>query len=68
MCLNDLDNEGKPYKLSIYGEDDSELHRRIDLNYFPCVPIQLTAYNKSRQDTECIVDLKSESAMKRKLK
>jgi hypothetical protein len=45
MCLNDLDDKGKPYSLEIYGTDDTSLHRRIDLNYFPCDPVQKTVYN-----------------------
>jgi hypothetical protein len=43
VCLNKVDTEGKKYELDIFGDNNTYAHRRIDLNYFPCKPIQLTA-------------------------
>lgn len=34
-------------------------HRRLDINFKPCIPIQLTEENKHLRDSECIVDLKN---------
>ena len=66
MCLNKVDTEGKKYALDIFGDNDVYAHRRIDLNYFPCQPIQLTAQNRYLQKTKCIIDLKSRRAIKAK--
>ena len=37
MCLDWKDLDGKPIEL--YGSDDVNIHRRIDLNFLPCEPV-----------------------------
>jgi hypothetical protein len=61
-----MDWNGKP--LELYGETDVVAHRRIDINYLPCEPKQITEANKHLQKTECLVDLKDKKALKRRLK
>ena len=63
--MNKLDNKGKAIEKSIYGNPGAE-YRSIDLNIIPCIPKQLTEENKHLVDTECIADLTSPSALKKK--
>jgi len=53
--------------LDFYGSEDFQKHRRFDLVYMPCEPIQLTESNKHLVEKECIVDLKDEKAKQKKL-
>jgi len=66
LCLDEMDWDGKP--LELYGEADVAAHRRIDINYLPCEPKQITMANKHLAKTECLVNLKDKKAMRRKLK
>ena len=39
FCLDELDLVGKPYDLNIFSPNDTDLHRRLDLTFLPCIPI-----------------------------
>ena len=66
LCLADRDVKGRPFK--VYGNSDVKAHRRIDLRYLPCEPVQLTEENKHLKDKECLVDLRSKEKLQQKLK
>lgn len=65
--MDNLDTDGLEINFNLFGRDEISTHRRMDIIYKPCQPKQLTPYNKHLKDTECIVDLKSPKALKRKL-
>lgn len=66
MCINDLDDQGNKLNKKIYGYTGVDL-RTIEINFIPCVPKQLTLYNKHLVDKECIADLKDPKAVAAKL-
>jgi len=68
MCLNDLDDDGKKIDMKLFGPDEGRGHRRVDLNYLPCKPKQLTKDNEKDYDTKCLADLKSKESTDKKLK
>ena len=51
-CLNDLDENGDPLDLYIRGDNEAVPHRRIDINFRPCIPqnddVSLDCYHTSR--------------------
>jgi hypothetical protein len=55
MCINDLDSYGKKFSKNLYGRQGSK-NRAMDLIAIPCIPKQLTLYNKHLIDKECIAD------------
>jgi len=63
-CITGKAKNGKDVDLKIYGPDETTAHKRIEFLFRPCIPKQLTAANKG--DT-CVVDLKSQTAMDKKL-
>ena len=63
--MDKLDLKGKVIEKSIYGSHGAD-YRSIELLIIPCIPKQLTKENKHLVDTECIADLKSPSALKKK--
>ena len=65
MCINDLDNKGKPFNKNVYGDGGS--YRTLEFNFIPCVPKQLTIYNRHLVNKECIADLKDPKSLKAKL-
>jgi hypothetical protein len=57
MCLNEFNNDGEKvdYKLYSDGIGTKYFH---DVEFIPCVPKQLTPYNKHLVNKECIADYK----------
>ena len=66
MCLNDLDANGKKLNKNIFGTSGAE-RREIGITFIPCVPKQLTLYNKHLIGKECIADLKDPKSLQAKL-
>jgi len=66
--MNEVDTTGKPVDWNLFGRDETNAHRRLDIIFKPCTPIQQTPQNKNKADKECIVDLKDPAAVKRKFK
>jgi len=66
-CLNAKDTKGIVYKIELFGNDDFNTHRRLDIIFQPCTPIQLTRDNAKLASTKCIVNMKSKTALKKKL-
>ena len=66
--MDKLDAEGKNYEMKIYGSKTSLNYKRIDLLFAPCMPVQLTYKNKNSAKRECIVNLRSKSAISKKLR
>jgi hypothetical protein len=65
FCLDSTDWNGKP--LELFGPTDVLAHRRLDIIYMPCEPKQLTRKNRRKAKKECLVNLKSKKALKRRL-
>ena len=65
--MDERDKDGNHVNLNLYGDDDTSPHRRLDLIFKPCKGIQLTQENKDRVNDECIYDLTSPAAVRRKL-
>ena len=42
MCLDDLDKNNKKINKRLFGPDEGRVHRRLDLNFLPCDPVQIT--------------------------
>ena len=66
MCLNDLDANGKKLNKNIYGTTGADF-RNLDIALIPCVPKQLTPYNKHLVGKECMADLKDPKSLQAKL-
>ena len=39
FCLSSHDEEGNKIDFDIYGNDELQPHRRIDLSFMPCTPV-----------------------------
>jgi hypothetical protein len=66
LCMDKYDKEGKEFPRNIFGETGND-NRTIEIIYIPCIPKQLTPYNKHLVEKECIADLKDPQALKKKL-
>ena len=64
FCLDSVDLG--PFEL--YGTQDFQKHRRLDINYLPCELKQLTKANEDLVKKECLVDLNDTMAVQMKLK
>jgi hypothetical protein len=67
MCLDDLDKNNKKINKRLFGPDEGRLHRRLDLNFLPCTPVQKTAENRLLKDGECLADISTEKKRTNKL-
>jgi hypothetical protein len=63
--MDKYDREGKEISKTLYGESQLN-YSKIELNYIPCIPKQLTDKNKHLVDKECIADLKDPKAVEKK--
>ena len=68
LCPDRHDLNGKKINTTLFGHDDSQKNRRLDVNYYPCDQVQLTKENRKSKDSNCIVDIKSPSAQRKKKK
>jgi hypothetical protein len=66
MCLNEFDNNGDKVDYKLYGGLGSGLAH--DIEFFPCIPKQLTPYNEHLVEKECIADLNDKNSVDKKLK
>jgi hypothetical protein len=65
--MDKYDKEGKLFPRILYGNPGNGTNSRsLDITYIPCVPKQLTPYNKHKVDKECIADLKDPKALNKK--
>jgi hypothetical protein len=72
LCLDKLDNKGKPLDLNLYGVFGNSYHS-IEINFMPCNPKELTEENKHLEKTECLVKMdgtesENEAALAEKFK
>jgi hypothetical protein len=63
--MDKYDKEGKEFARTIFGTTGVDT-RSYEIIYIPCVPKQLTPYNKHLVDKECIADLKDPQALEKK--
>lgn len=70
MCLNKFDFEGNEIKHGVLGSAGSggTEYRLLDVTLRPCIPKQLTPYNKHLVDKDCIADYNDPASLKAKLK
>jgi hypothetical protein len=66
MCMNDYDFEGKKISKTLFGITGNN-SRTLDMIFIPCIPKQLTPYNKHLVDKECIADYKDPKSLEKKL-
>jgi len=59
---------GLEYDRRIFGSDDAMPHRKINLNFLPCLPVQKNFYNTGQEDEQCIADMKTKSGIAKKKK
>ena len=52
-CLNETDQYGKPYNMTIYGNFDGGHDQGLNIVYRPCIPRQKTDLN---QNESCLID------------
>jgi len=60
--MNRLDNKGKPLNRKLFGTTGNE-NRSIELSFIPCVPKQITDYNRYLEDKECLADYKDPKSL-----
>ena len=66
-CFDTTDKiNDKPHDLSVYGQSETEPHRRLDLSFIPCKPT-LKVRGQNQDGVNCLIDAWTERAFSDKL-
>ena len=63
MCLNDVDFQGKPINMNLYGTF-SGAYRSIEMLVIPCIPSNVKGHIHHEKDLECVADHDEPESMK----
>jgi hypothetical protein len=66
-CFDTQDADGNMINLSIYGQSESESHRRLDLSFRPCNPVVKDPL-VDQSGVRCLIDDDSETSYLQKLR
>jgi hypothetical protein len=68
LCLNQTDSNGDPVDLRIWGKNEVEHHRRLDISFMPCKPVFTTDESIPCRISENTIDAYKEKLLEIKEK
>jgi hypothetical protein len=69
ICINQEDSNGDPLDLRVWGKNEVEHHRRLDISFMPCKPVFTTDENdENGEKIPCRISENTAEAYENKLK